>query len=59
MTETQTREVTTAVAKARETRKRMVQAGAALLAAVYDLRLRLERLELLTAQDPWRPGKHE
>ena len=45
MTDTQRRKVTTAVAEARETRKRMVQAGAsagevALLETVYDLHLR-------------------
>jgi hypothetical protein len=62
MTDTQTRKVTTAVAKARETRKRMVQAGAsagevALLEAVYDLHLRLERLERLAAQQQGRAEK--
>ena len=57
MTDTQTRKVITAVAKARETRKRMVQAGAALLEAVYDLHLRLERLERLAAQQQGRAEK--
>lgn len=48
---TQTGDVATAVQKARETRKRMRQLGApevgevALLAAVFDLHLRLEALE--------------
>jgi hypothetical protein len=61
---TQTGEVTTAVQKARETRKRLCQLGATevgevalLAAAVFYLHERLERLERLAARDQWRPGK--